>query len=654
MCGLVGLISQDPSDHALIDGMNERLRHRGPDSGAVEREGPCSLGHRRLAIIDLSAAGAQPMRNETGDILLVCNGEIYNFRDLRHKLEGLGHRFRSGSDSETLLHLYEEYGEEMLAETNGMFAFVLWDSRRRRLIAAVDRVGKKPLYWAEGPDGRLALASEMKALMPLPWLDRSIDPLAVDRYLALRYVPAPLSMFRGVRKLEPGQILTWQDGRVSLRRWWVPTPREVEPYGPRAVDEFQGLFEDAVRLRLESDVPLGLYLSGGVDSAAVGGAMRRLAPGPRTSFTLSVDYAFDERERARRIAEYLGFGFNPVTVDTSDFALLPSITHFLDEPFGDLVCLPSFLLAREAKKQVTVVLTGDGADEILHGYLHQKVMAAWLKHAGMLRTPGLARLAGAMLGAVPAGLLDRLFDYPDRLGGPEKAKLAGAVAAAGRFGSFYEWMTSCFSPADRTALYRPEWSASLSGQPSLADQADEALAAAAAFPRLGQLGVLDLRMWIPYSTLFRLDKLNMAHAVETRSPFLDFRVVEYALSLADNAKKGHNRNKEILRAVIERIYPPELREKGKQAFYMPVTSRYRTSFRAWAGSLLTRESVEARGIFNWPEIESLLFQLGDDSMLVTRQVTALAMLEQWFRIWVDGASGPVTAETLPAKANFSS
>ncbi|MFH1035191.1 MAG: asparagine synthase (glutamine-hydrolyzing) [Pseudomonadota bacterium] len=631
MCGIVALISPDPADHAKVAAITDLLKHRGPDNQGLYSDGLASLGHRRLSIIDLSTAGNQPLADESGRLQLVANGEIYNYKALTAALAG--HRFRSGSDCETLLHLYQDKGAEMLDGVNGMFAFALWDPDQRRLLAAVDRFGKKPLYFVQKGQ-RLALASELKSLLALEWLPREIDPLALDRYLSLRQVPAPLTMFKGYGKLEPASLLIWQDGKISLRRYWQAQPREQDPERDWFRD-FAEVLDDAVALRLQSEVPLGLYLSGGVDSAAVGGIMARRLTGPKVSYTAVFDYAYNEGTRAQRVADHLGFEYHQVAVGQDDFSLMPKIAYHLDEPFGDLLCLPAYVLAQKAKEQLTVVLTGDGADEILGGYFHQKLMLRWRGAASCLGLPGVAPALAWAARHTPCGLLNRFFDYPDRMGPRERAKLSQALSGAGGFGAFYEGVTSCFTAQDKAQALTPELAARIAAPP-LASEFDQQMAQHAGFGFLSRLGLLDLKYWIPFSVLYRLDKMNMAHAVETRSPFLDYRLVELCLNLPDQAKLNQGRNKEALRRLIDGMYPPHLREKGKQAFYMPMTDQYRARFLDWAGQLLTPQAVAARGILRPAYVAELLtLARQGGSMLANRQLTSLAMLELCLRTFLD-------------------
>jgi asparagine synthase (glutamine-hydrolysing) len=636
MCGIAGIISPNQLDHKLLEAMTDTLRHRGPDNRGFFQDGILSFGHRRLSIIDLSPEANQPMSNEDGSIHLVCNGEIYNYKEKTAELKARGHLFASKSDCEVLIHLYEEYGTDFLNGVNGMYALALWDARKKRMLAAVDRFGKKPLYYAVS-DERLLFASEMKSLLHFDWVGKDPEPLAIDRYLSLRHVPAPLTILKSVKKLEQSTMMIWQDGNLSFKRYWVPKPLDSSS-GQSYVDGFEEILTDAVRQRLQSDVPLGVYLSGGVDSAAVSGLMRNLTDEKKISYTLSLDYQYNEHQRAERVAKHLNYEYNPVTVTGDDFDLMPDIMYHLDEPFGDMLCLPAFLLARKAKEKLTVVLTGDGADEILNGYFHQKLMILREKYKVILKTPGIGAIFAGISKNIPSSLLNRFFDYPDQLGPRELLKLSHSLAGCSAFGAFYDGITSCFTAQDKARLYTPSFSAKLRDYDTMAENYQREIRQESEFSFYSKLSLLDLKYWIPFSVLYRLDKMNMAHAVETRSPFLDYRVVEYALNLPEHWKLNKNRNKEVLRSLIERLYPPSLREKGKQAFYMPITSSYKQRYNEWITALLTPKVVEARGFFQWSYIDNLFQLVYTGSMLATRQLTALAMMELWFKVFIDGDS----------------
>ncbi|MDD4182697.1 MAG: asparagine synthase (glutamine-hydrolyzing) [Candidatus Omnitrophica bacterium] len=635
MCGIAGIISPYLSDHKRLATMTDALSHRGPDNRGFFQDDIVSLGHRRLSIIDLSVEANQPMSNEDGTIHLICNGEIYNYKEKTIEMKAKGHSFRSKSDCEVLLHLYEECGDNFLKDVNGMYAFALWDSRKKRLLLAVDRFGKKPLYYAVS-DNRIIFASELKSLLFFEWVSKNIDYTAVDRYLSLRYIPAPMTCFRAVKKLEQSTIMIWENGNIALKRYWIPKPNKICNFNSdEYIEHFRELLTDAVKLRLQSDVPLGIYLSGGVDSSAIAGLMKLLTGGRKVSYTASFEYKHDEHNRAQGVAAYLDYEYNRVKVVKDDFSFMPSIMYHLDEPFGDLLCLPAFMLAKKAKEKLTVVLTGDGADEILNGYFHQKLMLLRQKHNAILGMPGIETVLSGFSKAIPSSFLNMFFDYPDRFGPREKIKLSHALSGCSSFGSFYDGVTSCFTVQDKAGLYADSFVSRMQHE-TLAEEYQREIQNSGDFSFSSKLSLLDIKYWIPFSVIYRLDKMNMAHAVETRSPFLDFRVVEYALNLPDSLKVSKRRNKEILRCLIEQLYPPSYREKGKQAFYVPMVSQYENKFKEWASDLLTPETVGRRGLFKWPYVEKLFELSNKKSMLANRQVTVLAMLELWFRVFCDG------------------
>jgi asparagine synthase (glutamine-hydrolysing) len=617
--------------------MVDILRHRGPDAKGMHTAGPVVLGHTRLSILDLSTAGNQPMPNEDKSLWLVCNGEIYNYKETSQDLKKRGHVFRSATDVEVILHLYEEYGLNLFDHLNGMFAFALWDSRQSTLICAVDRFGKKPLYYALH-NGQFAFASEMKALMHVDWVSKEVDPCAIDRYLSLRYIPAPYTIFRAIRKMEPATCMAYRNGSISQHVYWKPralTGSTTVAGTKTCEEEFESLVTDAVRIRLQSDVPLGVYLSGGVDSAVVAGVMRRLTDAQKVSYTVSFDYEHDEHDRASRLAQFLHFEYNPVTVQSGDFDLLPKIVYHLDEPFGDLLSIPAYLLAKKAKEKLTVILTGDGGDEICNGYLHQKIMYLRYRYGGWLRSPACARSVSRLLAGTPAAVLNMLFDYPDRMGSEEKKKLVYAAGNSHALGGFYEGLTSCFTQQDKRGLYQPSLSEALSSVEALDRVYEGDLQRWGEFPFLSRLSLLDLKYWIPFSVVYRLDKMNMAHAVETRSPFLDYRLVECALNLPPAAKLDLFENKKVIRRMIEKLYPPELREKGKQAFYMPLIDEYRKAFFSLATKYLDPAIIRKRGFLNPAYVQGLLDRFDQRSMLINRQLVSLIVLEIWFQVFVD-------------------
>lgn len=614
--------------------MNDLLLHRGPDNEGFLLKDIISLGHRRLSIIDLSENGIQPMSNEFNNIFLVCNGEIYNYKELTEHLIIKGHKFKSKSDSEVLLHLYEEYDENLLNKVNGMFSFAIWDEKNKKLIAAVDRFGKKPLYYSVN-DKRLVFSSELKSLLLIPWINKNIDYNAVDRYFNFRYVPAPRTIFSDVKKLEQSNMMIWKDGEVSIKRYWKPQKLNLIEYNDYEIDNLYKLLTDAITVRLNSDVPLGIYLSGGIDSSTIAGIMNNLIKKNKVSYTVSFENEYNENEKAANIAKYLDFEFNSIEILNDDFDNISKLVYHLDEPYGDMIVLPSYNLSRKAKEQLTVVLTGDGADEIFSGYFHQKIMLKWKKYEYLLKMPLFSEIFSNITKRIPLSFLNSHFDYPDKLGNREKLKISQVAENSKRFGTFYESFTSCFTPQDKALLYTEDLKKRIT-HISLSDEIENQILnyKNEGFTFLSQLSLLDLKYWIPFIVLYRLDKLNMANSVETRSPYLDYRLVEMALNLEDSGKLNKNSNKQILRAINKKLFPDRLYEKGKQAFYMPFLAKYSVKFYEWCNQMLNKDKMVSEGLYNWKYIEELFIDSKNGSMLASRQLVALSMFEQWKKVFL--------------------
>ncbi|MGH7552179.1 MAG: asparagine synthase (glutamine-hydrolyzing), partial [Longimicrobiales bacterium] len=463
MCGICGIAGF--RDDGLLNRMTAALTHRGPDDDGYFHSDHVSLGFRRLSIIDVSG-GHQPIANETGDVVVILNGEIYNYRELREELIARGHQFRTRSDTEVIVHLWEERGPACLERLVGMFGIALYDARERTLFVARDRLGIKPVYYAEFGE-RFLFASESKAILRYSGFEPTLDPFAVHQYLALRYVPGPGGMFREIKKLPAAHYALVRDGRVSLHRYWAPElyAGPFEGNEQDYLDGFAERFERSIQRRLISEVPLGAFLSGGLDSSVIVGAMSRIAPEPVRTFTVGFDYEHDELEEAAQTAQALGCRHTEVECSIADVALLPKIVYHLDEPVGDAIVIPMYLLSREAKKQVTVVLTGEGADETLAGYLfHRALMSGHRLARAVPRIVRRAVLAPA-LSAVPAAALDLAFNYPGSLGRRGKQKLIDflGLLEPDQVGDAYRHLISLFDERDIGALYTESFRERLNG-----------------------------------------------------------------------------------------------------------------------------------------------------------------------------------------------
>ena len=562
MCGIVGYVGVRPGwSSATLERMREALIHRGPDgAGAVRwradgqpaadgEPAGTGLGHRRLSIIDLSAAGAQPMTNEDGTVWITYNGEFYNFQDYRQELEARGHVFRSHCDTETILHLYEEYGlEKTLARMNGMFAFGMWDVRRRELILARDRAGKKPLYYAHLPDGSLLFASELKALLASGAIDRERrDETALDQVWLLGYTAGERTLYAQIRRLPAAHCLVWKEGRISIRPFWnCPFGQDVWRDRPleNLADELEALLADAIRIRLIADVPVGLFLSGGIDSSLVAALAAKVTGGRVQSYTIGFpDADYDEAPFAEKVAAALGIENHRRVVHEDVLQHARDIARLYDEPFGDSSAIPTWIVSKLARQDMTVALTGDGGDEVFAGYdfLRQAVRIwgggaqrrAFLRPMTLpehiwewrLRLRGFRRGYSSLERRIPRRLRRELFDPAFRRRNPLEAAFA-----------------------DRWGWY---------------DQVAEA-------DWLSRIQHLMFKTWLPDDFLRKVDTASMAHSLECRCPLLDHRVVEFAARLPFAAKIAPGgRGKHLLRTILARHVPAELFERPKQGFMVP-------------------------------------------------------------------------------------
>jgi asparagine synthase (glutamine-hydrolysing) len=555
MCGIAGRVNLTaPVDRAELFEMTERIAHRGPDDNGYHLRARVGLGHRRLSIVDL-AGGRQPLANEDESVWIVFNGEIYNHLDLRRELTARGHRFRTRSDTEAIVHAYEEWGALGCAQRlRGMFAFALWDERTQMLTLVRDRLGIKPLYWAQ-LGGDLVFASEVKSLLALPELDARIDDEALGAYLSLRYVPGPATLFRGVRKLQPATVLTWKRGLVSLESYWdlAQTPTlAVPPSEAEAALELRERIDEATRLRLMSEVPLGAFLSGGLDSTMITAAMRVENGGaPLKTFAVGYDETStlgeSELDWARLAAQALGTEHCEVRVSMRDAAdALPAIVWHLDEPVADPACVPLWFLARRAKEDVSVVLSGEGADEVLGGYtVYQRLQ----------RIERLREWTGGALNAV-ASLGEHL---------PSSRARHLAQLAQGPLEASYRGVSRAFDDGGRARLCPAPL-------PPLASVLAPHWEPTRGQSTLRRMLYLDSRVWLPDDLLIKADKMTMAHAVELRVPFLDHKLVEHCWALPDRMKVRGSVGKWLLRKAARGRVPRFVLERKKRGFATPTAA----------------------------------------------------------------------------------
>jgi asparagine synthase (glutamine-hydrolysing) len=623
MCGIAGSVSSGTPDAGLVTKMCDALIHRGPDASGLHTGEHAALGMRRLAIIDV-AGGDQPVYNEDRTVAAILNGELYNYRELRDGLRRQGHRFTTESDTECLVHLYEEYGDGLVDRLRGMFAFAVWDAAGRRLLLARDRVGKKPLYWrADGTS--LVFASELKALMQDPAMPREVDLVALHHYLTYQYVPAPWSILRGVRKLPPGHLLVWQDGRHEVRRYWRLdcTPRAVTDER-EAAEELRVRLLDATRVRMVSERPLGAFLSGGLDSSSVVAAMARQATGRVKTFSIGFDEQdYDERRYARKLAQWYGTDHHELVVRPSALDVLPTLTWHFDEPFADSSAIPSFYVAQMSRERVTVVLNGDGGDEVFGGYRRYVAMACTrrISPPAMLRSP-LGRL-GTRLTArstphSPPWKAGRVLEL---LGHPLPRR--------------YARMMSYFGPEQKHAIYSDTLRERLAGIDSY-ELMDAAFAASRAGSEIGAIMDVDVNTYLPGDLLVKSDITTMANSIEGRSPFLDHHLMEWAAGLPDGLKIRSGTTKYLLKRAVADWLPPELVNRPKMGFGVPLAAWLRTELRDLSWDLLTDHTARSRGLFR-PEAVTRLLREHDEGADHSPRLWALIQFELWHRVFVDGA-----------------
>ncbi|WP_169945921.1 asparagine synthase (glutamine-hydrolyzing) [Microbispora sp. H11081] len=618
MCGIAGIVSTATPDPGLVRRMCDVIAHRGPDGEGFYSDDSAALGMRRLAIIDV-ATGGQPVRSEDGMVVAVFNGEIYNFEELRRDLERRGHLLRSAGDSECLVHLYEEHGEDMVHRLRGMFAFAIWDRARGKLVLARDRVGKKPLYW-RSDGGTIWFGSELKSLAQDPGMSREVDPVALHHYLTYQYVPAPWSIYRGVRKLPPGHVLVWEGGRARVSRYWSPVsaPRRVADV--RAEEErLRELLLEATRIRMVSERPVGAFLSGGIDSSAVVAAMAMQSGEPVRTFCVGFDdSAYDERHKARMVAERYGTDHHELVVTPDMLGMLSRLAWQFDEPFADSSAIPSFYVAEMTRAHVTVALNGDGGDESFGGYRRYALMDM----AGAL--PGLPGPLAAACGRLGAALAER-GDYGTlrrRLG-----RVAGFVAEppARRYAAL---MSRC-TEERKAALYSDELRALLAGVDSGA-LLERLFLDSRAATGSGRAQEVDIVSYLPGDLLVKVDTTTMAHSLEGRSPFLDHVLMEWAAGLPAALKVRGRRTKVLLRRAVADWLPQEPLRAPKKGFGVPLAAWLRGELRDLAWEVLTDGTARGRGLFRPQAVHRLLREhaAGSDHSDV---LWSLLQFELWHR-----------------------
>jgi asparagine synthase (glutamine-hydrolysing) len=618
MCGICGKLNFDhhrPADPARISGMCGTIRHRGPDDEGIYVEGPVGLGMRRLSIIDLST-GHQPIANEDGTVWIVFNGEIYNFQSLREDLLKRGHRFTTQTDTEVIVHLYEEFGVDCLPKLRGMFGFAIWDSRTRTLLIARDRLGKKPMFYYHGSH-TLTFGSELKALLPDEDVPTDVNWSALDSYLSFGYVPAPETIYKDVRKLMPGHYLLCRDGEVSVQPYWQLHFREDEQWTEaELLERMDATLQEAVRLRLISDVPLGAFLSGGIDSSAVVAYMSEQMTAPVKTFAIGFeDASFSELEHARKVAEHLKTDHHEFVVRPDVADVLPDIIRHFDEPFADASAIPTYYVCKIAREHVTVALSGDAGDEVFGGYLTYPATQVLERYR---RVPKLLRQG---------------FEWAARSLVPETTRYDSLGRRLRRLSE-----TAQKSPEEAHASLMSLWGEELKStlkyrhsQPTARDFFFGAFAQANGISFLNTLLYVDAVTYLPNDILVKTDRMSMKVSLELRCPLMDQEVVELMARVPAHFKVRGTQTKYLLKRLMESRLPSDIIHRPKHGFGVPVGSWLRNELRDMLRDLMLSPAAHSRQLFDGSAIERILLDHETERRDCTNELWALVCLELWLR-----------------------
>ena len=636
MCGIAGFADglntggwtsgsdRHTDARTLLHHMCAAIRHRGPDDEGLLVDSGVALGMRRLSIVDL-ATGQQPIHNEARNVWVVFNGEIYNYRELRRDLESRGHTFYTGSDTETIVHAYEEWGDAAFSRLRGMFGIALWDARERALILVRDRVGIKPLYYAEAGN-RLYFGSEIKSMLAAEDIETTVDPSALDHYLSFLYTPGHASIFTGIKKLQPGHLLRWQNGAISIRKYWeLPTQEDTSISEAEAVEKLRAVLQDAVSSHLMSEVPLGAFLSGGVDSSLVVGLMAQVSSRVQTFSIGFDDPAFDELEHARTVATHFGTDHHEFVVKPDALAILDDLVCHFDEPFGDSSAIPMWYVSELARRHVTVVLSGDGGDELFGGYdryfPHPRVAA--FDHWS---PPGTRAVAAALWPLFPHGAKGK--NFLRRVARDEQGRYLDDIGY--------------FQPDEKQTLVTPDLRERIGGSEATR-AARERFDRLAHLPWHAQMMHFDFETYLPEDILTKVDRMSMAHSIESRVPLLDNEVVDFASRLPASLKIRDGRRKHILKEAAAGLLPAHILDRKKQGFAVPLGGWFRGGIRELFSDVLLSRRATERGYFDVKFIERLVDEHVSGRREHTLRLWALVIFELWHRQYLDDRRSVVPA-----------
>ena len=623
MCGITGIVRSDGAqiDRELLARMNGAIAHRGPDDDGFYFSEGVGLAMRRLAIIDLKS-GQQPIHNADRTAWIVFNGEIYNYRELRKKLEALGHRFYTDSDTEAIVHAYDEYGTDCPKHLRGMFAFAIWNERDKSLFLARDRVGKKPLLYAR-TNGQLIFGSEFTALLAHPEISRNVDYEAIHHYLSFICVPAPLTAYQSIRKLEPGHWLLWRHGEIKLERYWqLDFSKKIAITEQEAGEQVVDLLRDAVRVRLMSEVPLGAFLSGGIDSSAVVALMAQESTERVKTFSIGFDEQdFSEVHHARRVAERVGADHHEFIVRPNAMEILPTLVEHYGEPFADSSAIPSYYVSRETRGYVTVALNGDGGDECFAGYERYAAMNLAQRYVRLLPAGVIRNVAKA---------IPNFQSRANPLGKGKRFLHAASLAPVQRY---LRWI-SAFDENAKLDLYSDEFRLQTAAYSTI-DVIRPWFAKANGAGIVDASLLTDTMTYLPNDLLVKMDIASMTVSLEARSPFLDHHLMEFAASLPEKLKLRRMTTKYLLKRVLKELVPEENLSRKKMGFGVPIGHWFRGSMQSFLRETLQSEKALARGLFKKDKVRQLIDQHVQGSMNHEHRLWSLLMLELWFQRFID-------------------
>ena len=626
MCGIVGFVKKEGSiDRSILERMNAAIIHRGPDDDGFYVDHNAALGMRRLSIIDL-AGGKQPIHNADKTKWIVFNGEIYNYQELRNGLEERGHELYTHSDTEAIIHLFDEYGPDCLEHLRGMFALAIWDSTDKSLFIARDRVGKKPLLYSHQTNGDLIFGSEFAALLQHPDVSREIDLEAIDSYMSFLCIPAPMTAFKQIRKLEPGHWMRWKDGAIETKRYWQPDfSKKIKITEEEAIVETTRILRESTKLRMISEVPLGAFLSGGVDSSMVVALMAQESSQPVKTFSIGFEEQdYSELKYAKLVAEHVGAEYHEFIVRPNAMEVLPTLVEHYGEPYADSSAIPTYYVAKETRQHVTVALNGDGGDESFAGYERYAAMRiAETYH----RLPKPLRKAFIEM---PVSLLPTSEMKRSRFRDAKRFLQAANLPKTERY---FRWMSTFDRPA-KSEIYTSDFSEAVSSA-NAAGYLETWFAQANGSGTLDATLLTDQMTYLPNDLLVKVDIATMANSLEARSPFLDHKLIEFAASLPESLKMRRFETKSLLKKAAARLVPKEVIYRRKMGFGVPIGNWFRNEMKDFVREVLLSEKSLKRGIVKPEMIEKYVNEHLNAERDHSFQLWTLLMLELWFQRFID-------------------